>query len=919
MNLVMIQTLACGAYGWFQQALIRLCVCVAVALFVVLILRTQTVRNAAARIAALWREASHFTRLAVLTLLSVCVIDAGIKTNSPPLGMMMPILPSLPQSVVQQITDQEIAQGWRLVAETNCEASVYAMPDGITPSFNWHKRGTFGEWARLDLGDFAFPLGTNGGAVTSFSVFNDGRIRPTPRDAAREVCAVGVPMLAMQGASRFWTGEEIATERDPPRIRLTWENFFLNADTDLPVNAQIELVANGDFVTRSNDVERIYRRVEPFDWDGDGLENTVDPEPLVAGPDAHGTNAEWYNVVCSNVLEAVEGDGSAGTPLPTLSWIDGVNTNAYYFVDVVTTNCLAPIYFTGDRESRLGNPVVVARAFETNHVPLLIGINYAVTSTVPFTVSIPDDGFTSVTTNGVSNYEVQWPLNFVFTESIDGGNRVYSVSVEPYDPGGELTWSGAGGGMRSGTPSECDCGCLHCGGYSVWFSCSAVCTCSGECQAVGTYTVEDSLFAVTGGVCRCGFDDPGEVETETTNPPPISVSFSKHAVIFENAYEDSPGVVKPKRSSRVRITVDAYGGDYGGVLSLTSANLGKLTPVGNRVTLPSSLTLAADEQFHTTGVYEGAVESAEENDVSVSGTFTEYFTAQQHLSSNRLTVVKIKLKPNVTAPKNNALGRHEYGVCELVRHEQHPSVPVVTWNPVGGGSNTVNDNEFPCYQFPLFACENPLRVELVDATYLPRLSCIEPTGIEVREVSLCTYGLPAGKAGGIGLLQAFYVKPFTVSFTEIAVEEVPSNRGEVDGYFRHALPSNLWSHTSSVGAGIWHNVFPGNRMGDPNFRDEAALAEELLPITPDGTLTNDYSFGWMWGTMTWEVPFGWNAKGTTNGTAQFKTFECTTQEFHIDPWGNASVLKFDKQVTRRIDDSRFRNGVRVYNNEVRNP
>ena len=73
--------------------------------------------------------------------------------------------------------------------------------------------------------------------------------------------------------------------------------------------------------------------------------------------------------------------GSAGTPLPTLSWIEGVNTNAYYFVDVVTTNCLAPIYFTGDRESRLGNPVVVARAFETNHVPLLIGINYAVTST----------------------------------------------------------------------------------------------------------------------------------------------------------------------------------------------------------------------------------------------------------------------------------------------------------------------------------------------------------------------------------------------------------------------------------------------------------------------------------------------------------------------------------------------------------
>jgi len=29
MKLVMIQAFACGAYGWFQRALIRLCVCAA--------------------------------------------------------------------------------------------------------------------------------------------------------------------------------------------------------------------------------------------------------------------------------------------------------------------------------------------------------------------------------------------------------------------------------------------------------------------------------------------------------------------------------------------------------------------------------------------------------------------------------------------------------------------------------------------------------------------------------------------------------------------------------------------------------------------------------------------------------------------------------------------------------------------------
>jgi len=44
------------------------------------------------------------------------------------------------------------------------------------------------------------------------------------------------------------------TEDDGSRV-LTWENFFLGGDTDVPVNAQIRLSPNGDFTTRSNDVE----------------------------------------------------------------------------------------------------------------------------------------------------------------------------------------------------------------------------------------------------------------------------------------------------------------------------------------------------------------------------------------------------------------------------------------------------------------------------------------------------------------------------------------------------------------------------------------------------------------------------------------------------------------------------------------
>ena len=848
-------------------------------------------------VASVMRCPLAVARIAAFVAVSAfCVIRGGAKFLMPPPSTGgTPVVPVV-------VTPEEIAQGWRLESVTTNDEVSYAMPEGVSPSFNWHKRGTFGEWARLDLGDFAFPLGTNSGAVISLSVFNDGRIRPTPRDFAREICAVGVPMLAMQGASSFWVAETARSVIAPYHGKvLTWENFFLNADTNTPVNAQIELVANGDFVTRSNDVERIYRRVEPFDWDGDGLENTVDPDPLVAGADAHGTNAEWYNVVCSNVLEAVGGDGSAGTPRPTLSWLDGVNTNAYYFVDVVTTNGLAPIYFIGDHESRLGNPVVVARGGETNHVPLLIGVTYAVTSTVPFSVSLPDDGFASVTTNSVSDYDVRWPLDFVFTERIEESGRVYTVTVEPFDPGGVLTWEV--GGMRSGTSPGCGCGCLGCVGYSVAFNCPAICTCHGECKAVGGYAFEKALFAVTGGVCRCGFDDPFESGTghDTNNVPMLSVSFSRQAVIFEDAYEDSPGVVKPRRSSRVRITVDAYGGEHGGVLSVSAANLGKLTPIGGGVTMPIHYGLASEEHFYVTGVYEGAEASGSTNDVTLSGTFTEYFTSQRHQSNDSLTVVRVELRPHVIAPNNDSLNRHRYGVRELVRYVQEPLAPAVTWNPVGGGAiETVGLHDY--YRCPLYGCENPLRAEIGAATYPFSVEVVEPDGMESKATGPLVYSnaVHIGEAGGIGMELYQYVTPMDVSFSEIAVQEVPCFTYEAVGYFTNSYFNGAFAHTGGwwgAGAGRWSNVNVGNnRLKDS---DMAAYETKIPWLTPSGTPTTNPACAWTEGHAYMDTPLGWNVKDTSGNTPPYKQFgENLQQVFRIDRHGRVGVFKLDNWVER---------------------
>ena len=785
-------------------------------------------------------------------------------------------------------------------------------PEGVSPSFNWHRRGTFGEWARHDLGDFAFPSGTNGERVSSFSVFNGGRIRPAPRDVAHEICAVGVPMLAMQGASRFWCVDAVTAVAGRPPCRsklLTWENFFLNADTNTPVSAQIELFSDGNFTMRSNNLERVCHRVISFDWDDDGLENSVDPDPLVAGPDAHGTNAEWYNTVCSNVFSAVEGGGTGTTGiLPigddcVLSWREGVNSNAYYFVDVVTTNGPAPIYFTGDRESRLGNPVVVARVFETNHVPLLIGIDYAITSPVPFTVSYPlDYMYIEMETNTPCRAHVRWPLNFVFTENLGYSSRSYAVSVEPYDPGGVFSWKSRGGGSAQGGLRSGGCNCISYSGRTIIYNCMESCANGGNCVAVGTYEHNGASFAATGGVCRCGFDDPPDDQPLPHDPndgPSLTISFSKPVVIFEDTYEYRPDVTEPRRSTRVRLTVDAYGGTHGGTLSLSGQNLDKLVAVGGGVPLPHSQNLAAGSAYHATGVYEGLSASSSSGDVRVSGSFTDAVTGESISNSAVQTAVRVMLGPRVEAPRNDSPRRHSYGVCELVHCGQEPSMPVVTWNPVGGGSIEAfagSDH----YRCPLDGCVNPLRAEVGAVHYTPKISVVEPDGMSSFATKPLVYSneVHIGEAGGIGMKLHLYVTPLDVSFSEIAVEEVPCLNYEAHGYFENPYFNGFSGHTVEVGAGNWYDVDINNRFA--NY-DEAAYYAKIPWLTPNGLETTNTAYAWTDGTLYMDNPFGWNVKGTTNGPPHKVFGEDVRATFMLDENGRVGVFKLDNWVDRQTN------------------
>ena len=440
----------------FQQALYaivsRICLCGLAVTFALLVIQSKTFRDACAKLLGLWRGMTALGRTVTVLFVSVFVVYASTKTNMPPLRVVRPL--SLPRLESPTVTAADIDRGYRQVAVATNEDASFAMPSDATIIGNWHKRGTFGEWMRLDFGDFAFPLGTNGAAYSAFSVFSDGKIRPTPRDAAREIRAVGAPMLAMQGASRFWTAEDA----DGARL-LTWEGFFRDADTNAPVNAQIRLSPNGDFAVRSNAVETAYARICPQDWDGDGLANERDPDPFVWDGDFFGV---------PNAIPA------------------RADTNAYYWLDVCVTGRLdcATIRVTCDGPSDLGDHVVVARTGQACHLPLLAGASYAVESDLPIASAAASCAHAEIWTNSATSLVVELPLELSFTRSeAVGGSFDYMAHTSPVDVAPGLA-SLAGG---------C-CSCSANGSGFSW-SCSDGCACGGQEHAF-------SVDATWGGYLR---------------------------------------------------------------------------------------------------------------------------------------------------------------------------------------------------------------------------------------------------------------------------------------------------------------------------------------------------------------------------------------------------------------------------------
>ena len=482
-----------------------------------------------------------------------------------------------------------------------------------------------------------------------------------------------------------------------------------------PINAQLELFPNGDFIARSNSVERIYRRVNPDDWDDDGIPNGADDAPLVPS------------------------DTPQFGPHQTLP--EGANADAYCWVDLVVRQANAQVTFAGDGASNLADPSFIAEADATNRVPLLIGKTNRVTCSMPFEVAAKSsDDIEDSWEKDQRALWLHWPVSirshgtsmqgsFSHTEmrshgAVQAHKPILRVSVPPCEPsrnalllsstfqtfskpsrtftmqvvpsglGGAFTWTNV-------------CCRISGNGYTFSITCGDSCACGG-CSATGYLEYEGYRLPAYGGFCGCGgsVDHPGDDQDPDKDPPlpGASATFSKRVVFFEDEYENAPGETVPWRSTETELDCWAYGGTRGGHVRIEIRGADGLVQYGGSP-LPFECDLEPGEEVTFKNTYRAVRPSGGEDDIVVTATFTENETDWTETTIDKATAIRLEFDVVAEAPMNKSPGRRKLGVRERLNCFQYPSSPSVEWVTSGGGSMSDGGHLFQC---PLRAAANPL-------------------------------------------------------------------------------------------------------------------------------------------------------------------------------------------------------------------
>ena len=779
------------------------------------------------------------------------------------------------------------------------------------PSTNldWLAFGGYEDWFRIPLGDWCFRFGSN--LTERLAVFVFGEVRTSPHDVSNRISVLGLPLSIVPAAnwhllpdgreSLFRYGETPSSS-----LLLTWKNALVNRDTNMPVTVQAELFPDGaaaiqydfsgiaDTSILSNAAVRIWR------------DGAVDEVPLQAG------------AVAEVAFPAPPVPGT-NTLAEVYARIAGGDTNAYCFAEVVvpkgpTKLRVEPVADGGDGSGSpalpggtLGAYAFMAEPGETNRLPFLIGPRYAVSSEVAFShfAFVPSGMQTPESHPLATNLtdrlmSVQWPVTFGLDEvSVSPAATVYALRVTPDFLRGTVSWNGAATNepMRGGHPLRsgggCSCGCQSFSSNTV--SHASSCTCS-DCSASGGYGYEghvehfDIPFPGDGGGEPPG---PGGGEDPPPDPPQpsVSVSFEKPVVIFEDSYEDSPGVFVPRRSTTTKLTVTAYGGENGGTLSLSV--VGGLDRCSGQSGLPGYVPPGQTIEWEAN--YEGIAASSSQGGAVATVTFTDSETGLDTSGAANATVVEIKLHPKIAV--GNRPYRHAIGVCEAIDCLHEPSSFPIDWESTGDGI-IIEENGETVFVAPVKGNSAQIVARKGNVMLPSDMTIAEPEGLLCSNVvTVIISAVPQGATGGVGMNLHLYVLPLTVSFANIAVEEVPCLTGTHFGYFTNSIFSGRWSHTYDMGAGRWRNVGSGNYYG------------------PDASTSGDWPSPWSWGLMTWDIPIGWTYANPDEGDPQEKNFPVQyLSTWTLEADGTISKSKHGHTVSRTTNDIIRLDGVIINGN-----
>ncbi len=244
--------------------------------------------------------------------------------------------PNLGQ-MFESITDEDIAQGWRLVSASSnaLPASTFVKPDGAAVWENARDFGAgWGSW-KIPLDGWRFSFGDEG--MTNAFVWVEGYFRSRFNSRTNEITLLNERMALCPAAN--WSRYNLPASRawsmtnGVGGIVTTFENAAVGDDPSKVASAQMELspqdgtvslrydlrsigeslyeagiTANGTnhFVTvGSNTSEVVFQRVHPDDWDFDGLPNALDPSPRQADAGAGFNQSDTWAMLAfpSNAAE----------------------------------------------------------------------------------------------------------------------------------------------------------------------------------------------------------------------------------------------------------------------------------------------------------------------------------------------------------------------------------------------------------------------------------------------------------------------------------------------------------------------------------------------------------------------------------------------------------------------------------------